>query len=327
MSAAAALAPLPARGLSPEMEARRAALAQALALLAVDMSGLGGMLLSGPASADVNLLLERFRRILPGAPAMRRLPPNIGDDRLIGGIDLSATLSAGRPVLRNGLLAEIDGGLLVAPMAERLDRTVAARLAAALDSGDIRIERDGFSRILAARFALIALDESEPGEDGLSTSLRDRLAFALQTRWAWPPLWHGNRTALDRRNHRRQIATPAIAMGDGIIEAFCAAAAAFGISSLRAPLLAARAARASAALDGRGMIDPADIEIAAALVLAPRATQLPAPPDQSEPEASEPPPPRDQSETESQKPAEDQPLDDLIIAAIRAALPKSFLPA
>ena len=36
----------------------------------------------------------------------------------IGGLDLSATLRAGRPVMQAGLLCEAHGGLLVASMAK-----------------------------------------------------------------------------------------------------------------------------------------------------------------------------------------------------------------
>ena len=41
-------------------------------------------------------------------------------DRLLGGLDLAATLRAGRPMPQRGLLAEADGGVLVLAMAERL---------------------------------------------------------------------------------------------------------------------------------------------------------------------------------------------------------------
>ena len=69
-----------------------------------------------------------------------------------------------------------------------------------------------------------------------------------------------------------------------MLEALCGAAQALGIASLRAPLLALRAARAAAALAGRDRITEEDAALAARLVLGPRATQRP--------EAAEPPPAR-----------------------------------
>ena len=56
------------------------------------------------------------------------MPAFADESRLLGGLDLSATLAAGRPVLQAGLLSELDGGLLVCPMAERLPRRAVAHL-------------------------------------------------------------------------------------------------------------------------------------------------------------------------------------------------------
>ena len=54
------------------------------------------------------------------AQPVRHIPLHIADGRLLGGLDLNATLLAGRPVAERGLLAEADGGVLVLAMAERL---------------------------------------------------------------------------------------------------------------------------------------------------------------------------------------------------------------
>ena len=39
--------------------------------------------------------------------------------RLLGGLDLAATLHAGRPVAERGMLAEANGGIVLLAMAER----------------------------------------------------------------------------------------------------------------------------------------------------------------------------------------------------------------
>ncbi|MFY0053436.1 hypothetical protein ABTQ00_19405, partial [Acinetobacter baumannii] len=59
------------------------------------------------------------------------------------------------------------------------------------------------------------------------------------------------------------------------VEAMCSAAAALGIISLRAPLLALRVACASAAFSGHSEVEQDDIASAARLVLAPRALVFP----------------------------------------------------
>jgi magnesium chelatase subunit D len=66
---------------------------------------------------------------------LRKIPSNITDENLLGGLDIEATLKQGKPVLREGVLAKCDQGIMVLPMAERLEIGVAARISTALDHG------------------------------------------------------------------------------------------------------------------------------------------------------------------------------------------------
>ncbi|MFX6819229.1 hypothetical protein ABTH35_19900, partial [Acinetobacter baumannii] len=77
--------------------------------------------------------LAALRDCLPRTVPVRKLPPSISDDRLLGGLDLAATLQSGRPVVERGLLAEVDGGILLAVMAERLPSSTVAHLNAVMD--------------------------------------------------------------------------------------------------------------------------------------------------------------------------------------------------
>jgi magnesium chelatase subunit D len=138
---------------------------------------------------------------------------------------------------------------------------------------------------------------------------------------------------------------------DQLVEALVGTALALGVDSLRAPSLALRVARAAAALDGRRHLVEQDVELAAALVLAPRATRLPAPPppDESEDESDQPPPAdasdsppppteaADNAETpppeppptddDTPAPLPDGALDDRVLAAAQAAIPAGLLEA
>ncbi len=119
----------------------------------------------------------------------------------------------------------------------------------------------------------------------------------------------------------------AMADDGAALAALTQAALAFGVASLRMPLFALRAARASAALDGRDAPDESDLALAAALVIAPRATRLPAPPPQESQEASPPEPSQNpESEAEQAKTAE-RPLEEMVLEAVRAALPEKLLAA
>lgn len=295
--------------------------AQAAAIFAIDPAAIGGVVLrAGPGPAR-DSWLSALKLLIGDAP-LRRVPPNIPDDRLLGGLDLAATLAAGRPVAERGLLAAAHGGVILLAMAERLPAGTAARIGATLDHHRISVERDGFTLEAPARFGAVALDEGEEGE-AAPVALTDRLAIhlTLDTLAAMPDV------DLD-------AARALLAQGEdeaAIIEALCGASMALGITSLRAPILALRVARASAALGGRLRIGQDDAELAARLVLAPRATRIPEsqqdeappePPTENQDATSAPP---DEAETDAPPPDQTQAMQDMILAAASAVLPANLL--
>ncbi len=258
----------------------------AAALTAIDPAGLGGVALRAAAGPVRDRWLDALRCLSAPLP-MRRVPLNIADDRLLGGIDLAATLQAGRPVAQQGVLAQADGGIVLLAMAERLPGSALAHWTSAMDQGELRIERDGLSLRCPARFGVVALDEGLDDDEVCAPALLDRLAFHLDLselglsdlRAAGDAVGAADAAAVQRA----RALWPSVQVEDGGVATLCQVASALGIASLRAPLLALRAARASAALDGRCLADADDLARAARLVLAPRATVLPAPPVDPDP--------------------------------------------
>jgi magnesium chelatase subunit D len=306
----------------------------AAALLAVD-PGLGGAVVRAGPGAVRDAWLSGYRGLVEPDTAWRRLPPGIEDERLLGGLDLAAALGSGRRVLQRGLLAEANGGVVIAPMAERLGAGTAARLAAALEDGAVTVERDGMTERLAARFSLVALDEGVGTDEQAPAALAERLAFHINLDSV------GHRDALPISATPADIAEARVALAqvaapDGAaVEALCGAALALGIESMRAPRLALRVACALAALEGRATVDEDDLATAARMVLAPRATRIPAPDTEPAPEppseqdepAQDEPGAADQSadEDESETPPETvTPLNDVVLDAARAALPEGL---
>jgi magnesium chelatase subunit D len=114
-------------------------------LIALDPAGLAGAVVRAGAGPVRDAFMARLKAGLPAGAPVLRAPCDVGDAELLGGLDLSATLSGGRTVAQRGLLARCDGGVLVVAMAERLAQTPAAHIAAALDQGEVVAERDGMT--------------------------------------------------------------------------------------------------------------------------------------------------------------------------------------
>jgi len=298
----------------------------AAALVAVDPAGTGAAVRARPGPVR-EAWLEALTALLPADVPRRRLPAHVTEDRLLGGLDLAATLRAGRPVAERGLLADADGGLVVVPMAERLAGGVAAQLARVLDRGELTVEREGLGLKMPARVGVVALDEGAEPEERLPAALADRLAFTLDLgdlawRDAREPAPLTVEDVVAARARLAGITAPA-----DLPDAFCKAAAALGIASLRAPLLAVRVARAAAALMESDSVDAEAAAVAARLVLGPRATCLPPAEDEEEAPPEEPEPPEDEPEDPEEKPTPDQPLEDVVLDAAEAAIPEELMKA
>ncbi len=292
------------------------------ALLAVDPVGLGGVVLRGNAGPGRDAFLAEFRALLPEGAACRRLPLSVSDARLTGGLDLSATLRAGKPIAERGLLAEAHGGALLVAMAERITPFVTAQLCAALDRGIVATARDGVEAVNPAEFACIALDEGIDDTEAAPASLMDRLAFKLNA--------EAGCDEVDVDVDAARARLPGVVLGEQILNALTGTALALGVDSTRAQLFALRGARAAAALAGRDVVTEADAALAAVLILAPRATRVPqAEQEEDEEQPPEPPPPEDnppeEKPPESENELQDGPLEDRVLDAAKAAIPEGVL--
>jgi len=275
----------------------------AVAVLAVDPSGLRGLWLrarSGP-------LRDRVVQALAALPLpQRRLHPGVDDATLYGGVDLSATLANGHLVRAAGLLA--SPAAMILTMAERCPAGLAARLARVLDDPG---------------FCLIALDEGAEPDEALAPALADRLALFLDL----DGIPAADTFPLDLPPETLTLARARLAevrIDPKSVETLTRLAAAMGITSLRAPLLTLATARALAAWRGETTPSEDTLRQAAELTLAHRGTL----PDAADPEPAPPPPPEpdqpDSAEPETRQSA-DSPPDELLLDAIRAALPPDLL--
>jgi magnesium chelatase subunit D len=301
------------------------------ALFAVDPVGSGGVCLRSQVLPARSQWLQILRDLLPVSAPLRRMPFNIADGRLMGGLDLAATLRANKPIAERGALAAADGGVIVVSMAERLSGHTAACLNAVMDAGEVALPREGVFIRSAARIGVVALDEGMSEGECIPACLLDRLAFLLDFSE------FSARTLLLPEYGREQIAAargmlPRVRVESQVLHALCATSMALGAGSLRVTLLAARVAAAAAALDGRIEVAEEDAIVAGRLVLVPRATILPAA------EPKNPPPERpdtpsdahsdagsDGRSAESSTERDGREMDDIVLAAAQAAIPGGLL--
>lgn len=321
---------------------------QALLLLAVEPR-LRGIAVGAPAGAGKSSLARGMRDLLAGGElAARRpfveLPLGVDEAGLLGGLDIEATLRAGRRMARAGALSRSHCGILYADQVNLLPDAIVNPLIAAIDTGHVRLEREGLSIQAAADFTFIG--SYDPAEGQPRRHLLDRLGLLLVLPRAMD---ERARAEVVRRNvgrtgrdgdpyadelellrglvlaAREQL--PQVRIDDAQIEQLVAMAAICGVEGHRADTFAVYAACAAAALGLRDTVEQEDIELAARLVILPRATRMPPPPDAPPPEPEPPPPPPDSDEDSSDAPPEPPADDELVIppeqvlSALAAELP------
>ena len=311
----------------PDPSGRAWELAMRVAVLfAIDPAGLGGVRVRAHAGPVRDAWLAMLKAFM-GERAWIRVPQSVTDERLLGGLDLPATLSAGRPISQSGLLATVDGGVLVLSMAERISRATAARITQAMDNAQVVVERDGIRQQSSTQFGVVALDEATPEDDGLPEALCDRMAFDIDLRAISPRFIDTDMASAEEITAARERLEK-IEMPEAMIDALCSVAMALGVSSLRACSLALSAARASAAFDDNDCCNDDDAQIAASLVLAPRATQLPHEDADAEGDDAQPEPQQSPAENDSPSPlSQQQAMEDRVLDAAQAAIPPNLLAA
>jgi magnesium chelatase subunit D len=300
---------------------------RALMLLAVD-PGLQGAIIATSAGSDATLLARSFAVMLAQQDSSSSdfeddssrvtnqsqaifplidLPLNVTADRLLGGIDLERTIATGAKHHAGGLLAEANGGLLFASDINLLDANLTDHIAAAMDAGVVRLEREGVSATYPSRFRFVGTFAAEEGE--VSPHLKDRVGIIVESaaEYSTEEITEAVSRALrfeqDPRAFVEEFAFETAALMSAIKDArarlgeinvtskdvrrIAEAAISLCVEGNRADIFAIKAARANAALAGRDAITDDDIIVAIQLVLLPRATRIPAPEDRKE-EANEP---------------------------------------
>ncbi len=223
------------------------------------------------------------------------LPLGATEDRVVGALDIERALHHGEKVFEPGLLAAANRGFLYVDEVNLLEDHIVDTLLDVAASGENLVEREGLSIRHPARFVLVGSGNPEEGE--LRPQLLDRFGLSVDVKTpkdvatrvdiilardefdrdpeAFERRWRRKENALRRRIELARGRLDDIDMPAEILELAASLCITLGTDGLRGELTLIRAARATAALNGRDSASIADLKAVAPMVLRHRLRRDP----------------------------------------------------
>lgn len=247
-------------------------------LLSIDPWLLGGICIKTNDYVLKNNWLNFLQKILPtNFPNLQKIPFNIELDSLVGGVDVSNSITTGNLIQKKGILSKNKKQIFVLKQANKLSDVIVSSICKEVD-----LELSGKNFFRERNTSFIAFDESSADCEQeematISKSLIDRFGIVLN----FPIFsskknydWDFKTPAKSKLKNARYL-LPNIRLSDDDLQTLAATSSVLGIQSLRPVIFAANAARVNAAYEQRCKPNSDDITLAVRLVLLPRAVQLP----------------------------------------------------
>ena len=193
---------------------------------------------------------------------------------MVGALDLERALVSGEKAFEPGLLARAHRGFLYIDEVNLLEDHIVDLLLDVAASGENLVEREGLSVRHPARFVLVGSGNPEEGE--LRPQLLDRFGLSVEVRTptdiaerisvvkrrdayerdpaGFTAEWADADAAIVAQLSAAQKRVTKIVTPDAILEKAAMLCMAIGADGLRGELTLLRAARASAALDGKKIV-------------------------------------------------------------------------
>jgi magnesium chelatase subunit D len=277
----------------------------ALRLLAVD-ARLGGVVIGAPVGSGKSTLARASTVLFGGETPFVELPLGSDEDALLGGIDIEATLRTGRRVLRPGLLRRAHHGILYADALNLLPDAVVNVLLGVLDTRTVRLEREGISRQLPCDLRVIGTYDPAEGlprrhlldRIGLMVLLpresvaAERYQVLMRHHGADMTQWHEMSMLEAGLIAEARALLPHVGISETQHAQLVDLALRAGVEGQRVDLFAVAAACASAAMNLRTSVSHDDLDLAARVVILPRATRVIADDGSIPPEQTPTPPPQ-----------------------------------
>ena len=300
------------------------------ALLMALVNHRAGGLLIGGRKGTAKTVLARGARELIGSRKFIDLPLNVTEDMLFGSIDIEYAVSMGQKRFSPGILARSNENVLYIDEVNLLRQELLLAVLDANAAGVNQVERDGISFAHPVQLTVVATMNPEEGvlpqhildRFGMYVDVQSEEDIESRVRIMQQSLEYGRDMGVFRAKFaaETQALTEQIARARELLpqmqlsEAMLLLAANMVSQALcaghRAELYLLEAAKAIAALAGRGYVLPKDVEEAAQFVLPHRMRKPPEPQEQEPEENDQDNQEQDEENQDDASDNEDAPEDD-----------------